>query len=108
MCVCECAAHTCSRSYQPAVQEASSQRVVEDHSPLAVDRLQNVLHGNWGVGVCAASHLLAGLLALNKQVGKSSCAAPLSDGKRLVVPTWVEFGTTRKEIKKMVAKRKSS
>lgn len=60
-----CVAHTCARSYQPAVQKASSQGVVENHGPLAVDRLQNVLHGHWDVGVGAASRLLARFLTLD-------------------------------------------
>lgn len=87
-CVCECVAPTCARSYQPAVQEASSQGVVEDHGPLAVDRLQNVLHGDWDVGVGAASRLLARLLTLHEEVGKGPRPAPLGDGQRLVVPAW--------------------
>ena len=51
-------------SYQPAVQKASSQRIVEDHSPLTVDRLQYVLHGDWDVRVCVC-RLLASFLALD-------------------------------------------
>lgn len=83
-----CVAHTCPRSYQPAVQKASSQGVVEDHGPLAVDRLQNVLHSDWDVGVGVASRLLACFLTLDEKVGKGSRAAPLGDGQRLVVPAW--------------------
>lgn len=90
-----CGAHTCSWGYQPAVQKSSSQRVVEDHGPLAVDSLQNVLHGDWGVGVGAASHLLACFLTLDEKVGEGSRAAPLGDGQRLVMPALVEFVTTK-------------
>lgn len=86
--VCVCVWHTCAWSYQPAVQKASSQGVVEDQGPLAVDRFQNVLHRDWDVGVGAASRLLARFLPLNKKVGKGSRAAPLGDGQRLVVPAW--------------------
>lgn len=86
--VCVCVWHTCARSYQPAVQKASSQGVVEDQGPLAVDRLQNVLHRDWDVGVGAASRLLARFLPLDEKVGEGSRAAPLGDGQRLVVPAW--------------------
>lgn len=56
--VCVC---TCPWSYQPAVQKASSQRVVEDHGPLTVDRLQYALYSNWDVTVSARCLLIPSL-----------------------------------------------
>lgn len=44
---------TCPWSYQPAVEEAPSNRIVEDESPLAVHRLHHVFHGDGNVGVRA-------------------------------------------------------
>lgn len=78
--------HTCAWTYQPAVQEASCQRVVEDHGPLTVDRLQDVLDSNWDVRV-SARHLLTSFLTFNQEISKGACSASLGDGQRLLVAT---------------------
>lgn len=78
---------TCPWSYQPAVEEAPSDGIVEDQSPLAVHRLHHVLHGNGDVGV-RDRRVLVSLLPFNKEVGERACSSPLGDGQRLIVPAW--------------------
>lgn len=78
---------TCPWSYQPAVEEAPSNRVVEDESPLAVHRLHHVFHGDGNVGV-RARRVLVPLLPFNQEVSKRACSPALRDGQSLVVPAW--------------------
>lgn len=77
---------TFARSDQPAVQEASCQRIVEDHGLLTADRLQDVFHGNWDIRVRGA-RLLTSFLPFNQEICKGTCSPSLSDGQRLIVAT---------------------
>lgn len=92
MCVCDCTACvvclgvcTCPWRYQPAVQKASSQGVIEDHGSLTVDRLQDVLHGHGDVRV-GARRLLTPFLAFDQEIGEGARPPSLRYRQRLVVP----------------------
>lgn len=74
---------TCPRRQEPAVEIAGCQRVVEHQPPLAVDRLQDLVDGHWGVGVRV---LLTGL-PFYQQVSEGPSAASLGHRQRFVMVT---------------------
>lgn len=80
---------TCSWRDQPAVQKTSCQGIVEDHGPLTVDRLQDVLYGYWNVRV-RARRLLTSFLAFDQQIGKGTRSPALGYGQSLIVSACVE------------------
>lgn len=86
-----CSDHTCAVtcpwSYQPAVEEAPSDGIVEDQGPLTVHRLHHVLHGHGDVGV-RARRVLVSLLPFDEEVGERARSSSLGDGQRLIVPAW--------------------
>ena len=93
VCVCvyvrawrACSPHTFPKRQQPAVEEASSQGVVEHHGPLPAHHLQHVLHAHRSVEV-RGHRLLPALLVLHQQVHKGPRATTLGDGQSLVMAT---------------------
>lgn len=75
---------TCSGSQQPAVQVTGCHGEIKHQGPLAVNRVQNVLHCHRGVGV----RVLLARLPLHQQVSEGSCASAFGHSQSLVVVAW--------------------